>query len=355
MIQLNRPPIRQHSRIPPSWRPLNSWQPLLVCLWLLAIFVSFDASVSNAQDGLRPVEAAEIQEMMNDRLEDENPRAASQPSGIDLLTLIARGGSFMIPIGLMSLLVVTLAAERIISLRLNKVMPPALVAKLEGLADPIDRFNPSAAYQACLDHPSSAARVVTSMLLRTGQPLGEIERTANETVQREADQHAAPIRWLTLAAAATPLMGLLGTVWGMIVAFHESTTLTPDRSRSDQLSEGIYTALVTTLAGLIVAIPAAMLALYLENRLAKLFHHVEQLTFDIAPGLNRFTARRRLDVDGTLRPIDGIAAPPAIDIPQPPPPPARLPNNTAKQRRDSHGCDHQTFQRCQHPQPDTID
>ena len=58
----------------------------------------------------------------------------------------------------------------------------------------------------------------------------------------------------------------------MIVAFHESTTLTPDRSRSEQLSEGIYTALVTTLAGLIVAIPAAMLALYLENRLAKLFH-----------------------------------------------------------------------------------
>ena len=143
-------------------------------------------------------------------------------------------------------------------------------------------------------------------------------------MQREADQQAAPIRWLTLAAAATPLMGLLGTVWGMIVAFHESTTLTPDRSRSEQLSEGIYTALVTTLAGLVVAIPAAILALYLENRLTKLFHHVEQLAFDVAPGLDRFTGRRRLDAQGTMHPIDGPAAPPATgDATPPPPPPPR--------------------------------
>jgi biopolymer transport protein ExbB len=265
--------------------------------------------------------------MMDEQAAEEGRQVASQPSGIDLLTLITRGGSFMIPIGLMSLLVVTLAAERIISLRLNKVMPPALITDLEELADPIDRFNPSAAYQACLDHPSSAARVITSMLMRTGQPLGDIERAATETVQREADQHAAPIRWLTLAAAATPLMGLLGTVWGMIVAFHESTTLTPDRSRSDQLSEGIYTALVTTLAGLIVAIPAAILALYLENRLTRLFHHVEQLAFEIAPGLDRFTGRRRLDADGSMHAIAGPVSPPASDTPPPPPPP-----RTAKRR-----------------------
>ncbi len=190
----------------------------------------------------------------------------------------------MIPIIMMSFLVVALAVERLLNLRKRKIIPRLLVEDLQELTDPIERFNPTAAYQSCQEQPSPAARVISAMLMRTGQPLADIERAATETIEREADQYASPIRWLGLAAAATPLMGLLGTVWGMIVAFHESTTLTPDRSRSEQLSEGIYTALVTTLAGLVVAIPAAMMALYLENRLAKLFHHVEKLAFDVAPG-----------------------------------------------------------------------
>ncbi len=286
-------------------------------LLLLAILLSLSASAANAQDDARRVEPSEIQDIMNDDVPQETAASETQLFGIDLIT---RGGAFMIPIGLMSVLVVTLAAERIISLRLNRVMPSALARDLRELADPINQFNPGEAYQVCLRHPSITARVVTAMLMRTGQPLGEIERTATEAAQREADRDAASIRWLTLAAAATPLMGLLGTVWGMIVAFHESTTLTAGQSRSEQLSEGIYTALVTTLAGLVVAIPAAILALYLENRLSKLFHHVEQLAFDIAPGLDRFTGRRRLDADGTLHPI-GQPRPPAADDHQPPPPP----------------------------------
>ncbi len=294
--------------------------------WLL-LLNSMEITSAFGQQGSVPIDPSEIQSVMNDQPEAE-AAPTSTPSGIDLLTLITRGGAFMIPIGVMSLMVVALAFERMLSLRRRKILPRLLVEDLEELADPIDRFNPAAAYQSCLDQPSPAARVVKAMLMRTGQPLADIERAATESIEREADRCASPIRWLTLAAAATPLMGLLGTVWGMIVAFHESTALTPDRSRSEQLSEGIYTALVTTLAGLIVAIPAAIMALYLENRLAKLFHRVEELAFDIAPGLARFVGKRRLDADGELRPIDGLAPPPA-EVPQPPPPP-----RTSKKQRD---------------------
>jgi biopolymer transport protein ExbB len=293
---------------------------LLVLASMLLLLASVDASLSRAQEGPVPIDAAQIQAVLADQGEAENVQA-STPSGIDLLTLITRGGAFMIPIGLMSMLVVALAVERLLTLRSRKIIPRLLVEDLRDLANPIDRFNPSAAFQSCQDQPSPAARVVTAMLMRTGQPLADIERAATETIEREADQYASPIRWLTLAAAATPLMGLLGTVWGMIVAFHESTTLTADRSRSEQLSEGIYTALVTTLAGLVVAIPAAILALYLENQLAKLFHRVEQLAFDVAPGLARFKGRRRMALDGTLHSIGRTAT--TADAPQPPPPPPR--------------------------------
>jgi biopolymer transport protein ExbB len=225
----------------------------------------------------------------------------AEPTGVDLLSLIARGGGFMIPIGLMSVLVVTLAVERLVSLRTSKILPEALVRRLGELVESERRFDPEEALKVCRERPSPAARVFGAMLMRTGQPLGEIERTGHETAQREADGLAGPIRWLNLAAAATPLMGLLGTVWGMIKAFHESTTLTPDRSRSEQLSEGIYTALVTTLAGLAVAIPAAILAQYLENRIAKLFHRIEEIAFDLAPGVGRFEGQGTLGTDGSLR------------------------------------------------------
>ena len=289
----------------------------------MLLIVSFHSGVQ-AQEDADPtdpaaINAAEIQSVMNAEAELGPPETV-QPSGIDMMSLIISGGRFMIPIGLMSLLVLALATERTLCLRRNKVIPKRLLRELDQLASPIEKLNPKLAYLACRDNPSPTARVIGSMLLRTGQPLGEIERTANEAAQRQADRYASPIRWLNLAAAATPLMGLLGTVWGMIVAFHESTTLTADRSRSEQLSEGIYTALVTTLAGLAVAIPAAIFAQYLENRVSKLFNEIEQLAFDLAPGLARFAGRSRLDMDGNLHPLEN-AGPGANLPPQPPPPP----------------------------------
>lgn len=252
-----------------------------------------------------PVDADTVRELLEpDGQSAPEPVEAAKPSGIDLLSLIARGGGFMIPIGLMSMLVVTLVVERMLKLRRNRLIPKRLVRELRELCDPVDRFNPTTALSICRQYPSAAATAIEAMLMRTGQTLAEIERAATETVQREADDHAAPIRWLSLSAAATPLMGLLGTVWGMIIAFHESTTLAPDRSRSEQLSEGIYTALVTTLAGLVVAIPAAIFAQYLENRLAKHFHRIERLAFELAPGLARFVGRARLESGGTLRSLN---------------------------------------------------
>lgn len=303
---------------------LVPWLVMLICC-LPTIAQQPDFGMSPETDSVRQdfplVDAAEIQSVMLDETSGDAV-AGTAPSGIDLLALMLRGGAFMIPIGIMSLMVVALAFERLVSLRPQRILPRRLSRTLDELNDPPEEFDPSAALQACRQFPSPASRVITAMLLRTGQPLNEIERAATDTIQREAEKCVAPIRWLTLAAAATPLMGLLGTVWGMIVAFHESTTLTPDRSRSEQLSEGIYTALVTTLAGLVVAIPAAILALYLENRLARAFHRLEELVFDLSPGFTRFVGHHRLDRDGVLKTMDSTSE--AFEAAKLPPPPPRV-------------------------------
>ncbi|TWT74261.1 MotA/TolQ/ExbB proton channel family protein [Allorhodopirellula solitaria] len=314
---LNDSPVRRFS-------VARGWTHVLTLAWVgwivaasslpLLHLTTASAQSASVENGPEMIDSAEIESIIN---EVPEPVAGDGegPSGIDLYSLISRGGWFMAPIGLMSMLVVTLAVERTLSLRTSKIIPKSMSRQLADLALTPDQFSPPVAWGICHQNRSPAARVVMSMLMRTGQPLGDIERTANETIQREADRYAAPVRWLTLAAAATPLMGLLGTVWGMIVAFHESSNLTADRSRSEQLSEGIYTALVTTLAGLIVAIPAAILAQYLENRIVKLFHRIEELAFGIAPGLARFTGRSRLDYDGHLRAIEG--APPPVQSNEP--------------------------------------
>ena len=165
-----------------------------------------DLDPSNTQafeDPRMLVEVGEIQSVMSDEPNAEET-TSSAPSGIDLLTLITRGGIFMIPIGVMSLMVVALAFERLVSLRRQRILPRELEEELEELSEPMDRFDPSAAFHSCLEYTSPAARVVSAMLLRTGQPISEIEQAASETIQREADKCGSPIRWLTLAAAATP-------------------------------------------------------------------------------------------------------------------------------------------------------
>ena len=293
----------------------------------IGLLLAMVANVS-AQPPMDPIDAAEIESIVA-APPDGAAVPAETPSGIDLLTLMTRGGGFMIPIGVMSFLVVALAVERILSLRTGRIVPRRLERDLYRLTDSGEALDVEAAYQLCEEDDSPTSRVIRAMLRRTGQPLADVERAGQETIEREADQYASPIRWLTLAAAATPLMGLLGTVWGMIVAFHESTLLTPDRSRSEQLSEGIYTALVTTLAGLIVAIPAAILALYLENRIAKLFHRIERLTFDIASGVAGYAGRQRIDSDGALQPIEGPLAP-LTDVPKPASPPSKKKRGGAK-------------------------
>jgi biopolymer transport protein ExbB len=120
-----------------------------------------------------------------------------------------------------------------------------------------------------------------------------VEHTVAEASEREAERLYANVRWLNLAAAVTPLMGLLGTVWGMIRAFHDTTLLAPGQDRADYLAEGIYVALVTTLAGLCVAIPAAIFSHYFEGRVQALFHQIDELLFNLLPQIERYEGRVR--------------------------------------------------------------
>jgi biopolymer transport protein ExbB len=218
----------------------------------------------------------------------------------------------MIPLAVLSIVVVTFSIERALGLRQSRVMPQELVNALGRLSG-AGGFDPRKAYRLCQEYPSATANVIRAMLLKVGRPHSEVEHTVQESSQREAERLYGNVRWLTMSAGVAPLIGLLGTVWGMIVAFHDTTQLAPGQNKADFLAEGIYIALVTTLGGLCVAIPAAVIAHYFEGRIQGMFHEIDELLFNLLPQIERYEGRVRFS-----RPGGEVEAPP----PEPVAPPA---------------------------------
>lgn len=216
-----------------------------------------------------------------------------RPGEIKFFALLVSGGIFMIPLLFMSLLAVTFTIERLIGLRRNRVMPDVFVAALGQLGSSSGGFDPRKAYRICQQFPSACANVVKAMLLKVGRPHSEVEHTVQETSQREAERLYGNVRWLNLAASVSPLIGLLGTVWGMIIAFHDLTLLEASQNKAEFLAEGIYIALVTTLGGLLIAIPAAIASHFFEGRIQRLFHQIDELVFSILPQIERFEGHVR--------------------------------------------------------------
>lgn len=221
---------------------------------------------------------------------------------MNFLELLMRGRWLMLPIAVMSLLVVAVGAERLLGLRRPRVVPTRLIGELEGLAAERQGFDPRQAYKLCQKYPSAAAKVVRAMLLKVGRPHSELEQAITRANEREAARLYSNVRWLNLAAAVTPLLGLLGTVWGMIEAFFQTANLPLGANKAEYLADGIWKALVTTFAGLVVAIPAAVLAHYFEGRIQKLFRELDESLQGLLPQLERFEGRLRLSKDQLERP-----------------------------------------------------
>lgn len=230
-----------------------------------------------------------------DTASDENAVVVKE-KGLNLLDLLRRGGWFMIPLGLLSVLVVAIAIERSLALREEKVLPAQLVKELGSLSRQENGFDPRVAFRSCQAHPSAASRVLRVMLLKAGRPQSEVEHAVGEAAEREATKLQSVVSWLTLAAAVAPLIGLLGTVWGMIQAFYDTTQLLPGQNKAEVLAQGIYTALVTTLCGLMIAIPSAVLAHFYDNRIVGWFHKIEELAASLTPMMEQFEGRVRANV-----------------------------------------------------------
>lgn len=177
--------------------------------------------------------------------------AASVQSVWDFVT---KGGLMMIPIGICSLIALTILVERALSLRRRKVIPAGFLAGVrKSLNGGDDR---EGAMEYCKKDGSPIALIVAAGIKKLGQSSEIIEKSMQGAGERAVLMLRRYTRALAVIASVSPLLGLLGTIIGMIHAF-QTVAMSPEAlGRAELLARGIYVAMITTAAGLMVAIPA---------------------------------------------------------------------------------------------------
>ncbi|MCC9655249.1 MotA/TolQ/ExbB proton channel family protein [Rhodopirellula halodulae] len=173
---------------------------------------------------------------------------------------IAEGGVLMIPLAVCSLIVLGLSMERLIALRRSRVIPKPFVRRFTECVED-GQLSYEEATSICDEFDCPVAEVFHAAVRRWGRPMLEIEQAVIDAGDRVGDSLRRFLRVFHAISNVTPLIGLLGTVLGMIQAFE--TIADPNAGgQSDLLASGISTALMTTAGGLSVAIPAYLAYMY---------------------------------------------------------------------------------------------
>ena len=214
---------------------------------------------------------------------DATAPPAQQPAHVSgtqsLLMLIWQGGPLMIPIFICSFVIGVFALERWLSLLTSRVIPALFVERFliqlrEG------QLSRDRALELCRANHSEIAEVFASALRKWGKPSVEVEQAYLDAGERAANRLRRNLGVFDGVYSLAPLLGLLGTVTGMINAF-AGLTAGGAGDRMHLLAKGIGHALVTTAGGLAVAIPALVLHMYFVSRSDYLVMRIDALADDL--------------------------------------------------------------------------
>jgi biopolymer transport protein ExbB len=190
---------------------------------------------------------------------------------------VVKGGPMMIPIGLASLAALAVIIERAVSLRRKRVIPPGFLPGLEPIlqngSGDLER-----ARDYCQRDGSPLASIFLAGIKRLHEPVERVEKHVKEAGRREVLNLRKYLRALAVIGSITPLMGLLGTIFGMIRAFQTVASSGAALGRTELLAKGIYEAMITTAAGLLVAIPVLIAYHWIAARIDRLVMEIDAMT-----------------------------------------------------------------------------
>lgn len=209
------------------------------------------------------------------------PAAAEAGGGHNLLEMLQLGGPVMYPLYLCSILMVTFGIERVISLRRKKVIPPGVMRSMQAACatgDPAVRRRLLDEIQAS---GSPMGRIIRAGIRRAGRSAIELEKAIEDAGAKEAARMQRNNRVLSGVASISPLLGLLGTVTGLIRSFMTVATSAEALGRTELLAGGIWEALVATAAGLSIAICSLALYFYFQERVDTLVDYIDDTAVEL--------------------------------------------------------------------------
>ncbi len=188
--------------------------------------------------------------------------------------LFVKGGGVMYPLLAMSLLSLVFIIERLFVLRKAKINVNEFLAKLRKSL--IVNRSIRDAVKVCEQYQGPVASIMKAGLLKHGQPREDIEKTIENAALYEMGRLERGLVVIATVANVAPLLGFLGTVWGMIKSF--DALAEAGLSNPGLVAAGISEALITTAGGLAVAIPAQLFYNYFMSRINKFVRDIETST-----------------------------------------------------------------------------
>ncbi|HKP05508.1 MAG TPA: MotA/TolQ/ExbB proton channel family protein [Chthoniobacterales bacterium] len=194
-----------------------------------------------------------------------------------MIDYIQKGGLLMWPILFCSVIAIAVFAERLFYFHRATIHVGEF---LQGLSNLLQRRNYAEALHESAGTPGPVARVIHAAIIRHDAPRTELREIVQEAGQLEVPKLERFLGVLATLAYVAPLLGLLGTVSGMIDAFG---TLSSNGGYATvtELSNGVYKSLLTTAAGLVVATPTFVAYSYLSSRVNSLMHEMERAGIEV--------------------------------------------------------------------------
>jgi len=207
---------------------------------------------------------------------DTYPIIIQESSSISLIDMAFKGGWIMIPLLLLSIIALYIIGERWWTIRQASKQDQHF---MNNIRDFIVDGKVSSAKYLCQTQATPTARFVEKGLERIGRPLSDIQAALENVGNLEIARLEKGLPMLATIAGGAPMIGFLGTVVGMIQSFFNMSQAGNSIDIS-LLSGGIYTALVTTVAGLVVGIIAYFGYNYLSARIGHIMHTIERNMID---------------------------------------------------------------------------
>lgn len=197
-------------------------------------------------------------------------KAAAAVHNKTLWEQIYEGGWVMIPIGICSVLTVYLCGDGWIRTSQKRTSPPVYETELKRLFREGDYVG---AYNFCKANPAPMTNVFRSGIGMLGEGKSAVEEAMVGTMHQESSKMNSYISYLSVIGVCTPMIGLLGTVTGMIKAF--ANLGTSGIGDPSGLSAAIGEVLIATASGLLIAIPAFTMFYFLRSRASHALHHIQ--------------------------------------------------------------------------------